>query len=78
MFVVAAALFCCSSAGSVEAEAKINVVAMETSGAARDGAAIRHTLTANNTDLNDGAVRAVVPPYTPDSACMAPFSPCSA
>ncbi|MGI3902233.1 MAG: YybH family protein [Janthinobacterium lividum] len=44
---------------------------------AQDEAAIRTTLAAYNAALNGGAVSAVLPLYTDDGICMAPFSPSS-
>lgn len=44
---------------------------------AQDEAAIRITLASYNTALNSGKVSAVLPLYTQDGICMAPFSPSS-
>ena len=43
----------------------------------QDEAAIRTTLASYNAALNGGAVSAVLPLYTEDGICMAPFSPSS-
>ena len=48
---------------------------MDASTMAQDDAAIRTTLAAYNAALNGGAVSAVLPLYTEDGICMAPFSP---
>ncbi len=44
---------------------------------ALDETAIRQTLAAYNAALNGGQASAVLPLYTPDGICMAPFSPSS-
>ncbi|KAI9746789.1 MAG: hypothetical protein M4579_007593 [Chaenotheca gracillima] len=50
---------------------------MEARSMALDETAIRQTLAAYNAALNGGQASAVLPLYTTDGICMAPFSPSS-
>jgi uncharacterized protein (TIGR02246 family) len=74
--ILGAALIGSIFGGPVQAQAvKTDIVLMEASSMTQDEAAIRHTLAAYNAALNGGDARAVLPLYTTDGICMAPFSP---
>ena len=73
---VATALLGVGFLGPLQAQTPRTLPATMDSGTmAQDEAAIRRTLAAYNAALNGGAASAVLPLYTPDGICMAPFSP---